>query len=159
MIEEGGEALFEKLEAVKQKITDIFEKIEYYHRLLTSEGAEWVYEYVKKHVIAILKAARPTRFDAMVNIADDDPAAVAKVYEYEVYALPLIELIRGKRGKVIINAYQDDKYFDFDATIKGRVLLLPIGIHGLAIILNKKVKAFIKRLKREEEGEEKKKNG
>ncbi len=159
MIEEGGEALFEKLEAIKQKITDIFEKIEYYHRLLTSEGAEWVYEYVKKHVIAILKAVRPTRFDAMVNIADDDPAAVAKVYEYEVYALPLIELIRGKRGKVIINAYQDDKYFDFDATLKGRVLLLPIGIHGLAIILNKKVKAFIKRLKREEEGEEKKKNG
>ena len=52
-----------------------------------------------------------------------------------------------------------DKYFDFDATLKGRVLLLPIGIHGLAIILNKKVKAFIKRLKREEEGEEKKKNG
>ena len=40
------------------------------------------------------------------------------------------------------NAYQDDKYFDFDATLKGRVLLLPIGIHGLAIILNKKVKAF-----------------
>ena len=159
MIEEGGELVFEKLEAARQKVTDIFDKIEYYHRLLTSEGAEWVYEYVKKHVIGILKAARPTRFDAMVNIADDDPAAVAKVYEYQVYALPLIELIRGKRGKVIINAYQDDKYLDFEATLKGRVLLLPIGIHGLAIILDKKVKAFIKRLKREEEGEEKKNNG
>ena len=158
LIEQGAEVVFDKLEAVRQKVTDIFETIEYYHRLLGSEGAEWVYEHVKKHFIGILKAVRPTRFDCELNIADDDPAAVAKVYEYEVYALPLIELIRGKRGEVLVNAYQDDKYFDLDATLKGRVLLTPLAWHGLAIILNKKVKAFIKRLKREEV-EEKKKNG
>ena len=156
MIEAGGEALFEKLEKVKDKISEIIEKIEYYHRLLTSEGAEWVYEYVKKHLIAILKAARPTRFDAEVNIADDDPGNVAKVYEYEVYALPLIELIRGKRGKVIINAYQDEKYFDMWGCLKGRILLFPIAIHGLALLLNKKVRYFIKKLKREDEAEDKK---
>lgn len=158
LIEEGADVILDKLEKARQKITDLFDTIEYYHRLLTSEGAEWVFEHVKKHVIGILKAVRPTRFDCEVNIADDDPASVAKVYEYEVYALPLIELIRGKRGEVIVNAYQDDKYFDIDATLKGRVLLTPLAWHGLAIILNKKVKAFIKRLKREEV-EEKKKNG
>ena len=156
MIEAGGEALFEKLEKIRDKISGIIEKIEYYHRLLTSEGAEWVYEYVKKHLIAILKAARPTRFDAEVNIADDDPANVAKVYEYEVYALPFIELIRGRRGKVIVNAYQDEKFFDMQACLKGRILLFPIAIHGLALLLNKKVRYFIKKLKREDEAEDKK---
>lgn len=156
MIEAGADAVFERVEKIKDKISEIIEKIEYYHRLLTSEGAEWVYEYVKKHLIAILKAARPTRFDAEVNIADEDPANVAKVYEYEVYALPLIELIRGRRGKVIVNAYQDEKYFDMWGCLKGRVLLFPIAIHGLALLLNKKVRYFIKKLKREDEAEDKK---
>ena len=156
MIEEGGDVLFEKLEGIKAKVSSLFDTIEYYHRLLGSEGAEWVYEYVKKHVIGILKAVKPTRFDAEVNIADDDPAAVAKVYEYEVFAMPFIELIRGRRGKVYVNAYQDDKYFDFEADLRGRVLLFALAWHGALILFNKKVKYFIKRLKREEEAEEKK---
>lgn len=156
MIEEGGDVLFEKLEGIKEKVSSLFDTIEYYHRLLGSEGAEWVYEYVKKHVIGILKAVKPTRFDAEVNIADDDPAAVAKVYEYEVFAMPFIELIRGRRGKVYVNAYQDDKYFDFEADLRGRVLLFALAWHGALILFNKKVKYFIKRLKREEEAEEKK---
>ncbi len=156
MIEEGGDVLFEKLEGIKEKVSSLFDTIEYYHRLLGSEGAEWVYEYVKKHVIGILKAVKPTRFDAEVNIADDDPAAVAKVYEYEVFAMPFIELIRGRRGKVYVNAYQDKKYFDFEADLRGRVLLFALAWHGALILFNKKVKYFIKRLKREEEAEEKK---
>lgn len=156
MIEEGGDVLFEKLEGIKEKVSSLFDTIEYYHRLLGSEGAEWVYEYVKKHVIGILKVVKPTRFDAEVNIADDDPAAVAKVYEYEVFAMPFIELIRGRRGKVYVNACQDDKYFDFEADLRGRVLLFALAWHGALILFNKKVKYFIKRLKREEEAEEKK---
>ena len=156
MIEEGGDVLFEKLEGIKEKVSSLFDTIEYYHRLLGSEGAEWVYEYVKKHVIGILKAVKPTRFDAEVNIADDDPASVAKVYEYEVFAMPFIELIRGRRGKVYVNAYQDEKYFDFEADLRGRVLLFALAWHGALILFNKKVKYFIKRLKREEEAEEKK---
>ena len=159
IIEEGGEALLDKIEKIREKIEELFGTIEYYHRLLGSEGAEWVYEYVKKHVLKILKAVKPTRFDALVNIADDDPANVAKVYEYEVYALPFIELIRGRRGRVIVNAYQDEKYFDMNATLKGHVFLLAVAWHGMMLLFNKKVKAFIKRLKREEEAEEKKKNG
>ena len=156
IIEEGGEALFEKIEKIKEKAEGIFGTVEYYHRLLTSEGAEWVYEYVKKHVIKILKAVKPTRFDAKLDLADDDPANVAKIYEYEVYALPFIELIRGRRGRVIINAYQGDKYLEVYATLKGHVFLLAVAWHGMLLLFNKKVKAFIKRLKREEEAEEKK---
>ncbi len=150
MIDDGEDALADKIERLFEKIHELWDKLEYYHRLLTSDGAEWVYEHVKKHLIGILKAIRPVRTDACINIADDDPGKVAEVYEYQVFAMPVIDVIRGRRGEIDINAYQDDKYFDMTATVKGRVLLWAVAWHGALIILNKKVRYFIKRLKREE---------
>ncbi|MBR3306523.1 MAG: hypothetical protein IKI75_04620 [Lachnospiraceae bacterium] len=139
-LEEGVEGLFDKID-------EVIDLIDYYERLLSSQGTEKLLETVKKHVIKILKAMKPTRFDGELELSDDDPGTVAKVYEYYALALPFISKIK---GRVRVNAQQGDKSFVFRAVIKGRLLLFPVAVHGAALFFNKKLKLFIKKLKREE---------
>ncbi|MCR5251071.1 MAG: hypothetical protein K6E50_10745 [Lachnospiraceae bacterium] len=146
-IEEGGEAFLGILEKGCDKVEGVFETIEYYDRLLNSEGAHWVYDYVKKHGVALLKAIRPTRLDADLLYRDDDPGNVAKIYEYRVWSMPFTDLLK---NDIRIDAMQGEKELRFHAKLSGRILLWAVAVHGGCLVLNKKVKAFWKRLKREE---------
>ena len=146
-IEEGEEAFLNILEKGKEKVEGFFDTIEYYDRLLNSEGAHWVYEYVWKHGAGLLKAIRPTRFDADICYRDDDPGNVAKIYEYQVWAMAFTENIK---GNISVDAMQDEKELKLHGKLTGRIFLWAVCWHGCCLVLNKKVKAFWKRVKREE---------
>ncbi|MBR5421251.1 MAG: hypothetical protein IK115_08910 [Lachnospiraceae bacterium] len=144
-LDEGTDKLVEKLEGA-------FEKLEFYIHLLESSGTAWVIEYVKKRVIGILKSIRPTRLDAAISVKNEDPATVAKVYEYYALSLPLWLALK---GNVTVEAEQDQSELRGEVHLKGRILLFQLLWHAGLLLLNKKVKTFLKLLKNGKQEEEK----
>ena len=130
---------------------ELIETIEYYDRLLNSEGTDWVIDYVKDHGGKLLFHVLPYRTDGTLDYCDEDPGNVAKIYEYQAFALPVLDKICGRHGHFDILALQDEKKVHLTIKTKGRLFLIYLAWHGGCLVLNKKVKAFLKRLKREEE--------
>ncbi|MCR4641402.1 MAG: hypothetical protein K5697_05155 [Lachnospiraceae bacterium] len=145
--DEGIDGLLEKAEALKDKVSELWDTVDYYQRLLGSDGTAWVIEYVKKRILKILKGIRPRKIKAYLEIRDDDPGQVAKFWQYYAMALPVLDHIP---GRVELDAQQDEKSFRFKAMVKGRVFVITLVKNGLALLLNRKVKRFIKLLKRED---------
>ena len=107
-----------------------------------------MFEYVKKRVLKILKGIRPRKIKVYAEIRDEDPGKIGKIYQYYAMALPVLDYIP---GRVDLDAQQDEKSFQFRAMVKGRVFVITLVKNGLALLLNRKVKRFIKLLKREDE--------
>jgi hypothetical protein len=149
-LDRAPEKLAEWLDFLPDKAEELIDTVEYYDRLLNSEGTAQVIEAVKKHGGAILFHVLPYRTDGTLDYYDDDPANVAKIYEYQVFALPILDRICGKKGNFDILALQDEKKVEFTLRIKGRIFLIVLAWHGLCLILNKKVRIFLKKLKRQE---------
>ncbi|MBR1471964.1 MAG: hypothetical protein IJ600_10040 [Lachnospiraceae bacterium] len=146
-LERAPEKLADWLDVLPDKLDELYGTYLYYDRLLHSESTEWVLAFAKKHAGALLKHPLPRRVDMTLDYADEDPANVAKIYQYQVYALPVTDRIP---GKIDILAQQGEKDIRFTAKIKGRVFLFYLAWHAACLLLNKKVKVFWKRLKREE---------
>ena len=150
-LDRAPDKLADWLEFLPDKAEELIETIEYYDRLLNSEGTEWVIDYVKDHGGKLLFHVLPYRTDGTLDYCDEDPGNVAKIYEYQAFALPVLDKICGRHGHFDILALQDEKKVHLTIKTKGRLFLIYLAWHGGCLVLNKKVKAFLKRLKREEE--------
>ena len=150
-LDRAPEKLADWLEYLPDKAEELIEIIEYYDRLLNSDGTEWVIEYVKKHGCAMLFHILPYRTDGTLDYYDDDPGNVAKIYEYQVFALPILDRICGKHGHFDILALQDEKKVELTLCTKGRIFVICLVWHAACLLLNKKVRTFLKRLRRREE--------
>ena len=150
-LDRAPDKLADWLEFLPDKTEELIETIEYYDRLLNSEGTEWVIDYVKDHGGKLLFHVLPYRTDGTLDYCDEDPENVAKIYEYQAFALPVLDKICGRHGHFDILALQDEKKVHLTIKTKGRLFLIYLAWHGGCLVLNKKVKAFLKRLKREEE--------
>lgn len=131
-------------EKPEAKIDELVDTIFYYDRILSSRGTEKVVAYVKNKVIAILKAIKPYRSDINVYYASTDPEKAAKAFEAYVMTRP----IHPKHTNMEV-AFDHDEV-KFDIKVKGRILLSVVAVHVLLLIFNKKVKKFIKLMKRED---------
>ncbi len=150
MLDDTADELEEGIEKLKNKIESIADTIGYYRRILESDGALWVFDYVVKHVKGCLKNVAPKRVDAVIDFSSDDPATVAEVWKIYAVAVTLMGNIRGKRE---LNTRQDESSIEFKARIKGRATAVVLGYHGLCLLLNRKVKKFIKLMKREDKAD------
>ncbi|MCR5119919.1 MAG: hypothetical protein K6B44_09945 [Lachnospiraceae bacterium] len=150
MLDDTADELEEGIEKLKNKIESIADTIGYYRRILESDGALWVFDYVVKHVKGCLKNVAPKRVDAVIDFSNDDPATVAEVWKIYAVAVTLMGNIRGKRE---FNTKQDESSIEFKARIKGRATAVVLGYHGLCLLLNRKVKKFIKLMKREDKAD------
>lgn len=150
-LDRAPEKLADWLEYLPDKAEELIETIEYYDRLLNSDGTEWVIEYVKKHGGAMLFHILPYRTDGTLDYYDDDPGNVAKIYEYQVFALPILDRICCKHVHFDILALQDEKKVELTLCTKGRIFVICLVWHAACLLLNKKVRTFLKRLRRREE--------
>lgn len=129
------------------KADEIIETIEYYSRLMTSSGTEYVWEVTKKRFGAILKQFIPTRLDLKLDYRNDDPCSVVKVWQYYALSLPIIDMIP---GKVEVTSEQtEENSYELDTKVSGRFYLGPILWHAGIWYMDKKVRGFIRRAKRE----------
>ena len=154
-IGEGIERLEEKVVNGLDKLSELAEKPEefidkavdtydYYTHLLGTKGAEKSIDFLKEEVLKILKSLRPRKGKVYIDFASTDPEKTAKIYELYGCLLGILP----KKSKVYID-FDDDRLY-FDITIKGNIYLGYVVIHGLKILFNKRLKKFIKLLKREE---------
>ncbi len=150
-IEEKAEALSDTIRDGSWELGDTvdraFDTYHYYERVLESDGTAWVVEYVKKHLLAILKPLKPRRFDLDLDHRSTDPVQVAKVMEYYALSIPLTDDIR---GKIRVTSLIDEDRIEGNAGLKGSFILGSILWHAFLLWRNKKVRHFIKVIKREQ---------
>ncbi|MCR5012872.1 MAG: hypothetical protein K6A72_11040 [Lachnospiraceae bacterium] len=129
------------------KADEIVDTIDYYYRLMTSSGTEYVWEVTKKRIGAILKQFIPKKLDLKLDYRNDDPCKVVKVWQYYAISLPIIDMIP---GKVEVTSEQtEEPGYELDTKISGRFYLGPILWHAGIWYMDKKVRGFIRRAKRE----------
>ena len=150
MLDDTADGVEEGIEKLKKKAEDIADTISYYRRILESDGALWVFDYVVRHAKGCLKNVRPRRIDADIRFSNDDPATVADVWKIYAVAVTLIGNIRGNRE---LDTRQDESSIRFKLRIKGRATAVVLGYHGLCLLLNRKVKKFIRLMKREDKAD------
>lgn len=130
----------------EKKINDIVETIDYYDRLFSKKATESVIEFVKKKLFQLIKIFKPNYGKIFVDYASVEPDKAAKMYELYAYIIPFMPRIF-KKTRFTSNF--DDEYFYFDFLIKGYFVLGFILIIGLQVFFNRKLRKFIKLLKRE----------
>ncbi|MCR4585786.1 MAG: hypothetical protein K5686_08695 [Lachnospiraceae bacterium] len=150
MLDETADSAEEGIEKLRSKIESIADTIAYYRRILESDGALWVFDYVVKHIKGCLNNVAPRRIDFSISFTNDDPASIAEVWKVYAIVVTLLGNIRGKRE---LNTLQDENSISFKAGIKGRATAVVLGFHGLCLLLNRKVKKFIKLMKREDKAD------
>ena len=152
LLEEKAEELIDRIEDgawdLGDTIDGAFDTYHYYERVLESEGTAWVVDYVKKHGMAILKPLIPKRFDLDLDYRSTDPVHVAKVMEYYALSIPLTQDIR---GKILVTALPDEDSVEGETKLKGSFILGVLLWHAFLLWKNKKVRHFIKVIKREQE--------
>lgn len=129
---------------IEEKLDSIAETIAYYDCLLSKKGTAWVIEFCKKEIFLILKHLKPYKVKIDLAHAAEDPEKVAKMYQYYGMALPFLP-----KDTQFASDFGEDK-MEFGVKMKGRFFLFYLVFHVLKLILNKKVKKFIKLVKRED---------
>lgn len=141
------ESVPDKIEAFikrpKEKIDNIVDTIVYYDNLLNKKGTQYVIEFLKKKLIKLFKHIKPGKSRIIIDYGSEDPCTVGKVLE--LYAMFVPYLPKG----TVFTPHFDEDLIKFDVDVKGHFVLGYCGIIGLSIILNKKVRKFIKLVKRE----------
>lgn len=128
-------------ERLEKKIASVIGKVEYYTKLFQKKGSKWVIDYLKLRIFKVLKHIRPRNARINLYYAADDPAKVADMMAYYGMALPWLP------KHTNFTAELGEPKLEGSIRIKGRVCLIVLLWHGLAIWLNKKVKTFLKLLK------------
>lgn len=128
---------------LEEKMISLSETVEYYSRLFQKKGSKWVYDFLKKELTHLLKHLAPKRSDINIYYANEDPAKVADMMAYYGMALPFLP----KHTR--FTAELGEARLEGAAKIKGRFFLAVIGWHLIRIYFNKKVRIFLKLMKRE----------
>lgn len=129
---------------IEEKLDSIAETIAYYDCLFAKKGTARVIEFCKKEILLILKHLKPYKVKIDVDHAAEDPEKVAKMYQYYGMALPFLP-----KNTQFSSDFGEDK-MDFVVNMTGCFFLFYLVFHALKLILNKKVKKFIKLVKRED---------
>ncbi len=131
-------------ENVEEKIDGLFDTIAYYECLFSKKGTEYVIQFLKEKLIKLLKHICPRKCKIDFDYSSEDPDKAGKMWEIYGMVMPFLP------GKNRINIGFDEEVLRFKIMVKGRIFLGYVGLIGLQILFNKKVKKFIKLLKRED---------
>ena len=123
---------------------DIADKYIYYEKLLSSNGTKWVIEFLKKEILLLLKHLKPSKATANIKYGSEYPDNTAKMYEMYATIDAFVPI------DIEFEPIFNENVFTFKMNIKGSFCLFYVLLHALKIITNKKVKKFIKLVKREE---------
>ena len=134
----------DRIEAIKAKICDIIDNIEYYKKVLSSKTFERAFDKAKYNIFKIIKYLKPRKIKGYVNYGDPDkPDSVGMMFgAYSVF-YPLIG------NKLYLNPYFDRKTLEADVLLKGHFNLFTILVIALKAYFDKDIKRVIKLLKRE----------
>lgn len=140
--------ILEKIQNIKYTISKIYDKIKeiwanisYYAALLREEDTALLWKHVKLRLGNILKDIRPRHIKADVLFGTGAPDTTG--YTFGVYCMLLPVL--GKN--VCVTPDFNRKVLEGNVDVSGRIILYTLAWNALKLLLDKKLKLFIKKMK------------
>lgn len=148
--EAGGpfSPIFQKFQKIKYTILKIYDKIKeiwanitYYNDLLHEENTVLLWKHVKLRLGKILKSIRPRRIRANVLFGTGAPDTTGYVYGVYGMLLPILG------GQVCLTPDFNQAVLEGDFDVAGHVTLYTLAWNALKLLLDKKLRLFIKKMK------------
>lgn len=154
--ETGGEAeadgpfspIFQKFQKIKYTILKIYDKIKeiwanitYYNNLLHEENTVLLWKHVKLRLGKILKSIRPRRIRANVLFGTGAPDTTGYVYGVYGMLMPILG------GQVCLTPDFNQAVLEGDFDVAGHITLYTLAWNALKLLLDKKLRLFIKKMK------------
>lgn len=140
--------VFEKIQKIKYTILNIYDKIKeiwanisYYIALLREEDTVLLWEHVKLRLGKILKNIRPRHMKANVLFGTGSPDTTG--YAFGIYGM--LSPFLGK--KVCLTPDFDQKILEGNIDVSGHITIWTLTWNALKLLLDKKLKRFIKKMK------------
>ena len=126
------------------KIKDIFEHADYYKELLKEEETRLLFGHARMRILKVLKSIRPRKVKADLRFGTGSPDTTG-------YALGIYGMLSAFLGKNInVTPDFEEAVLEGEIFLAGRItayiLLMNIG----KLLLDRRLRTFIKRLKRED---------
>ncbi len=126
------------------KIKTIKDNITYYMELLQEENTKLAFAACKKELLRIWKDIKPKRFKVNVLLGMEDPATTGQIVGYCAMLYPL------HQGNITVVPEFEDKVFQFDFSLKGKMTVYVYLIVAYTIFFNKNIMHLKKCLLRED---------
>lgn len=140
--------LFQKYEKIKytiqqfyDKIRHIWDNIKFYKKLLQDEQTKLLFTHVLERLRKILRHVRPRKLRANVTFGTGSPDTTG--YAYGIYGMFSPQL--GKN--VFVTPDFTQQIFVGNLYAAGHITVFTILINALAVLLDKRLSIFIRRLK------------
>lgn len=126
------------------KMEKIRDNVEYYKERLTAEENRLFLKRTKERIFAVLKSIKPKVLTARVVCGTGSPDTTGYVCAVYGMLYPVIE------DRISFTADFENKVFDGELSVKGKVRVATLVRHGIKILLDKQLKVFLKEMKRED---------
>lgn len=126
------------------KMENIRDNVEYYKERLTAEENRLFLKRTKERIFAVLKSIKPKVLTARVVCGTGSPDTTGYVCAVYGMLYPVIE------DRISFTADFENKVFDGELSVKGKVRVATLVRHGIKILLDKQLKVFLKEMKRED---------
>lgn len=142
------EGFFKKFEKIKytirniyDKIKNVWENISYYIELLREEETKQLFHHAMFRIGKILKSIRPRKIRGNILFGTGAPDTTG--YAYGVYGMlsPFIG------NKLIVTPDFTQTILGGDIYVAGHITIFTILLNGLKLLLDRKLRRFIKKMK------------
>lgn len=131
------------IEDTENRANRIKHNIHYYHRILTSELFERVFEKAKSKVFKLLKSILPRKFQVYLEAGFDDPYTTGEVLAISGMLYPLIG------DNIHVQGNFEEQIIRGTVVMKGRIYGFSFLKIGLYYIFDRDLKRLIKLFKKE----------
>lgn len=132
------------IKKIYDKIKEIFKAFDYYKELFEQEETQILFKYVKKRILGILKSIKPKKINADIEFGTGSPDSTGYIFGLYSMLLPF------EGQNVYITPNFEELILEGDFYIKGHITVFTVAWNTLRLLLNRNIRLFIKRLKREE---------
>ena len=130
--------------SVYDKIKEVWNNISYYKERITAEENKLFFGRVKERLFKILKSIKPRVLKADLLIGTGSPDTTG-------YVCALYGMLSPILGRdFILTPDFEEKVLKGSFYTKGKIRIFTILRHGIMVLLDKQLKAFMKEMKREE---------
>lgn len=132
-----------KTDGIYAKIKNVFENIEYYLDIITSDTFERAFELSKKELIRLFEAIKPRKIRGHIDFGAEEPDTTGKVLSVYSAVYPYI----GRELSLV--PHFDEKVLEGSIYLRGRIRLFTLLVIAVRVYFNKDVKRIIKLFKKE----------
>ncbi len=154
--EDARGGLLKKFQKIKYTICNIYDKIRgiwknisYYSALLQEENTKQLYAYAKLCAAKILKNIRPRHIRADILFGTGSPDTTGYVFGLYCMLYPALG------AKCVVTPDFERAVLEGRLHISGHITVFVLGINVLRLMLDKKLRRFIRKLKKEDAAQDK----